>query len=57
MIYNIQRKLYFANAYRANKERMLDSLKEITEPKGNIRLAIDSLFKLSQDIGHLISSL
>nr|AGO43905.1 outer membrane protein [Borrelia turicatae] len=57
VIYNIQRKLYFANAYRANKERMLDSLKEITEPKGNIRLAIDSLFKLSQDIGHLISSL
>ncbi|UPA12607.1 hypothetical protein [Borrelia venezuelensis] len=57
VIYNIQRKLYFAHAYRANKERMLDSLKEITEPKGNIRLAIDSLFKLSQDIGHLISSL
>ncbi|AHF45564.1 hypothetical protein [Borrelia parkeri] len=57
VIYKIQRKLYIANVHKANKERMLNALNEITDPKGKIRLAIESLFKLSKDIEHLINSL
>lgn len=60
LISMIERELYLAHSYRVdkegNKEKMLNTLKEMIDDNGQIRSAIRQLFRLIIDIKLLIRS-